>query len=286
MLKENIKILKEEMLWLINPPTHIIVYILANIVGFISWFFFRAWHKVVIYGHQQVIWQKNMIVLTNHKSMIDSFMIGTVMLWPKILYRPSLIPMHLAAKENFSQPHLFTRFLKRLCRMRGVGRAIGLFLRNSWVERVGNFPTNVLFDLLFLFLRVFPVEPGRNDPKVIRRVKRALPESVIHVFITAGRDIDEKFDRVARGVGFWVKQNRTRVLPVFFRGIEHIQIKGKVFPRIWPRMTVHLITGHFIDFTDLMALSDTRDVYNEVTERCIGTMKELGEKLSEKTESN
>lgn len=286
MLKENLKILEEEVLWLINPPTHIIVYFIANIVGLIGWLFFRVRHKVVVYGHRQIIWQKNMIVLTNHKSMIDSFMIGTVLLWPKVLYRPSLIPIHLAAKENFSNPHLFTRFLKRLCRMKGIGRAIGLFLRKSWIEKVGNFPTDVFFDTLFLLLRVLPVEPGRNDPRVIWKVKNALPKSIIHVFATAGRDIDEKYDRVARGVGYWVKQNKTHVLLVFFRGIEHIQIKGKVFPRIWPRRTIYLIIGHFIDFEDLMALSDTRDVYDEVTGRCIQAMKELGDKLSQKVNGN
>ena len=282
-MKKILRITGEELLWLSNPPTHIIVYLLANFTALVGWIFFKGLHRVRIYDNRKITWRKNMIVLTNHKSMIDSFMIGTVMLWPKVLWRPSLIPMHLAAKENFSRPHLFTRILKWLIRRRGIGRMVGLFLRNSWVEHLGNFPTNLFFEVLFMCLRVFPIEPGRNDPRAIRLVKNALPKSVIHVFITAGRDIDENFDRIGRGIGFWVKRNRTHVLPVFFRGMEHIQVKGKVLPRLWPRQTNYLMIGEPIDFSDLMELSDHKDVFDMVTERCVESIKELGRKLTDKT---
>ena len=67
----------------------------------IAWAFFTLLNRTIIHGKKNVPMKKDLLLLPNHNTMIDSFVVGTKLFYPRTLLRPELIPYHPAAEENF-----------------------------------------------------------------------------------------------------------------------------------------------------------------------------------------
>lgn len=267
------KVAGEEVWWMINPPTHIIVYLAANAIALFFWVYFRLFYIIKIYGWQRLRWQRNTIVYTNHQSMIDSFLIGPLLLWPKTLLRPSLIPVHLPAKENFFEPRIFSRFFRYLARKQGYRGRLGELLQNSFIERVGNISTDAIFTLLFLSLNCYPVREGRDDPQVLKRVYKTLPNGLVHVFATAGRDPEGCFKRVSRGIGVWVAHCQPTIVPIYFEGMQDVLPKKKLFPRFFKKIRIQIGEPFMVD--GFYPSQPLKDVHNHVIGVCTDKLREL-----------
>ena len=77
--------------------------------------------------------------------------------------------------------------------------------------------------------------------------------------------------------------SRAPVIPVAQWGTQHITPRGKVFPRLLPRKTVHVVAGPAVDLSDLYDRELTREVLDEATERIMAAITTLlrGIRLSE-----
>ncbi|HVE12872.1 MAG TPA: 1-acyl-sn-glycerol-3-phosphate acyltransferase, partial [Elusimicrobiota bacterium] len=102
----------------------------------LAWPLFKVLNRTVALRVENVGEDKNTVLLANHQSMIDGFLVGSPAFFPKSLIKPSLFPWFPAAYENFfSHPVL-------------------AWLSDNW--------------------KCIPVKPGRKDFGVIHRMETCL----------------------------------------------------------------------------------------------------------------
>ena len=68
--------------------------------------------------------QPNVLIISNHLTMIDSWFIGIALFWPWVLLRPELTPWHVPERKNFFKNRalaLLFRFWKCMPITRGSG---------------------------------------------------------------------------------------------------------------------------------------------------------------------
>jgi 1-acyl-sn-glycerol-3-phosphate acyltransferase len=131
--------------WLFNflwPFTRYAFTNLSVIVLGIPLFF--IFNRTRIIGRKRVPQQRNTLLLSNHQSMIDSFLVGICAYFPQSLVKPYLVPWNPAAEENFFHPWW-----------------LGL-LSDLW--------------------KCIPIRPGRRDPRALYRMTRALESGVMTLF--------------------------------------------------------------------------------------------------------
>src|SRR5882672_9237196 len=76
-------------------------YLVTNItVTFFSVLFF-IFNRTTVLGRDNVGEQPNTLLLSNHQSMLDSFLVGLGAFFPQSWIKPHLIPWNPAAAENF-----------------------------------------------------------------------------------------------------------------------------------------------------------------------------------------
>ena len=76
----------------------------------INWLFLHLYCRLEVLGRENVPHRRGVMLVSNHQSMIDSFMLTGVAYFPWVLFRMSLAPWHPAAIENF-----FHKRLLRFC---------------------------------------------------------------------------------------------------------------------------------------------------------------------------
>ena len=146
-----------DLLW---PVTSFLV---ANLTAPVFLLLFFVLNRTRIMGRQRVPLERNTLLLSNHQSMIDSFLVAMGAFYLRHLRRPDLIPWHPAAEENFFRNRLFAWFFDQL--------------------------------------KCIPVRPGRRDIKAVYRSMRALSEGTLILFPEGTRSRDGSIGKGRPGAG-------------------------------------------------------------------------------------
>lgn len=208
----------------------------------IAWVFFTFLNRTIIYGRDNVPMKKDLLLLPNHNTMIDSFVVGTKLFYPRTLLKPELIPYHPAAEENFFNTPIL-----------------------AWMSR--NW-------------RVIPVKRGRKDIEVMNRIIKMLPNVTMINFPEGTRSRTGKLGKGRPGVGKIIYDAKPTVIPVRVIGMDKILPIGSYIPRIFKRIEVYC--GKPLDFSDLYPLPDNKETWMKIVDRVMNAIENLGQESKEK----
>jgi 1-acyl-sn-glycerol-3-phosphate acyltransferase len=190
-------------------------------------------NRTRVYGRYRVPREMGTLLLSNHQSMVDSFLLVFTAYFPAEMFRPSLLPWHPAAEENFFR----TKSL-------------------AWV---------------FTQLKCIPVRAGRRDLKAITRSMRALEDSNLILFPEGTRTRDGSIGKARAGAGVVLLGTGARVIPVTIIGMDQVLPIGAKLPRIGKRVSVYY--GKPVAYDDLAALEHTRETAQLVVNRVMARIR-------------
>lgn len=186
-------------------------YIVTGLSAAASVLFFKVLNRTVIIGRENVgEVGPNTVFLSNHQSMIDGFLVGPMILFPKAVLRPDLFPWLPAAWENFFENPLMRWF------------------SDNW--------------------RCIPVKKGRRDFGAMLRMEACLREGVMIVFPEGTRTRDGRLLPPRSGIGYVMLKTRPKAIPVCMDGMTGLQPVGHFWPRVF--RTILLYYGKPVDLTE------------------------------------
>lgn len=97
-----------------------VTYPLVAMTVALSGVLFGTLNRTIRYGRRPRLRQK-LLIVSNHQSLIDSFLVGWALGTPTMFFRPSLIPYHLADARNFMS-HPVLKHVYRALRVIPVDR--------------------------------------------------------------------------------------------------------------------------------------------------------------------
>ncbi len=202
----------------------------------IAWAFFTIFNRTIIHGKNNVPLKKNLLLLPNHSTMIDSFVVGTKLFYPRTLFKPSLIPYHPAAQENF------------------FNNPVIAWMSSNW--------------------RVIPVKRGRKDIEIMNRMIKMLPNCTMINFPEGTRSRSGKLGKGRPGVGKIIYDAKPTVIPVKVIGMDKVLPIGCYIPRIFKKVEVYY--GKPLDFSDLYELEDHKETWMKIVNRVMSAIENLG----------
>ena len=217
----------------------IISYVLTNITVSAFSFFFFVLNRTRVIGRGNVPQERNTLLLSNHQSMIDSFIVGLAAFHPQSYLKPYLLPWKPAAEENFFRPWWL-----------------------GWLAR---------------HWRCIPVREGRRDPRALHRMVEVLPRGVMTVFPEGTRTRDGEVHKGRAGAGLLILATRPNVVPVAVYGMNDVLPIGKVIPRIFRRVYVYY--GEPIDCSEFFDRPRTRETSLELIGKVMGRIREQYDEL-------
>ncbi|OGL47501.1 MAG: hypothetical protein A2W05_02980 [Candidatus Schekmanbacteria bacterium RBG_16_38_10] len=213
----------------------IISYILIITTISIAWILFRILNRTKIYGLENIPHKKNLLLLPNHLTMIDSFLVGTSAFYPEVITKPWLIPWSPAAEENFfNNPFL-------------------AWLSAKW--------------------KAIPVKRGRKDLEVLNRMIEILPEGTMINFPEGTRSRTGKLGNGRPGVGKLIYDAKPTVIPARIYGMDKVLPIGSYFPRIFKKISV--VFGKPIDFSSFYSLPDEKETWLSISKKVMESIAEL-----------
>jgi len=213
----------------------IISYLLVISTITIAWILFRVLNRTKVYGLENIPFKKNLLLLPNHLTMIDSFLVGTTAFYPEVIIKPWLIPWSPAAEENFfSNPVL-------------------AWIANNW--------------------KAIPVRRGRKDLEVLNKMIELLPDGTMINFPEGTRSRTGKLGNGKPGVGKLIYNSKPTAIPVRIFGMEKVLPIGSYFPRIFKKITV--VFGKPIDFSPFYALPDEKETWLGIVKKVMDSITEL-----------
>lgn len=108
--------------WFARSCQPVLLYLTLVLTWLISLLIFRVLNRTVVRGKPYHGPRGRVIVVSNHQSLIDSFLLGSVLSFPWILGKPQLTPYHLADARNF-MTHPILRYVYAVLRVIPVGRS-------------------------------------------------------------------------------------------------------------------------------------------------------------------
>jgi 1-acyl-sn-glycerol-3-phosphate acyltransferase len=208
-------------------------YLVTNLTVTLLWIFFFVLNRTTVHGRQHIGNRRNTLLLSNHQSMIDSFLIGIAAFYPRAVLRPHLLPWNPAAAENFFR-----------------GRVRGWFAYN-W--------------------RCIPVREGRRDPRALRRLSEVLPRGVMILYPEGTRTRDGSVGPGRPGAGVVALTTGAHVIPVAIDGMREVLPIGQVVPRIGKR--IHVVYGPPIECPEPGTVAPTREEAQQVVERAMAAVR-------------
>jgi len=202
-------------------------YLVTNFSVTLFWVFFFVLNRTRVIGRHHVGEAPNTILLSNHQSMIDSFLVGLGAYYPKSLVKPYLIPWNPAATENFYKTPILA------------------WLADKW--------------------RCIPVREGRRDLKSLKDMIRVLPRGVMVLFPEGSRTRDGSVGAGRAGAGALILATQPRVIPVAIHGMREVLPIGKSIPRIGKRIIVSY--GAPMDYREYLNGHSGRDAAQAVVDR-------------------
>src|SRR6266705_2116475 len=210
-----------QLLW---PVTS---YLVTNVTVTFFWLLFFVLNRTTVIGRKHVGEQRNTLLLSNHQSMLDSFLVGLGAFYPQSWIRPHLIPWNPAAAENFYRTPILA------------------WLADNW--------------------KCIWVREGRRDLHALHRMIEVLPHGVMTLFPEGTWSRTGAVGPGQAGPGLLILAIVARVVPVAIDGMHAVLPIGRYLPRIFQRIAVTF--GAPVDYTDLLAMPRTRETAQAVIDR-------------------
>jgi len=220
---------------LVDAVNFAATYVMINVTSAVALILFRVLNRTKIYGRWNIGVSKNTLLCSNHRTMIDSYLVGHLSTWPFGWILPRVLLYHPAAKENFFR-----------------NRIIGWF---SWRWRC------------------IPVRRGVKDFDALRVMTETLPKGQMCIFPEGTRSRTGELKEGRPGTGKLIHDTRCKVVPIYHSGMENLLPVGTVWPRIFRRLEVNI--GKPIDMSDLNARPSSKETSVIVIERVMKAIAEL-----------
>jgi len=208
-------------------------YLVTNICVTVFWVYLFVLNRTTIIGRKNVGQAKNTLLLSNHQSMIDSFLVGMGAYFPQSWWKPHLIPWHPAAEENFFKTRLLA------------------WLSHNW--------------------KCIPVRRGRRDFHAVHQMSEVLPKGTMVIFPEGTRSRDGSVRPGRPGVGLVALATRPRVIPVAIEGMNRALPIGKKVPRVFQRISV--CYGSPIDCSEFYEMPRTRETTQLLVDKAIEAIR-------------
>lgn len=208
-------------------------YLFTNITVTFFWVFMFVLNRTTIIGRRNVGSSRNIVLVSNHQSMIDSFIVGIGAFYPESWIKPYLVPWNPAAVENFYRTPVLA------------------WLSDMW--------------------KCIPVDQGRRDLGALRRMIQVLPKGVMTLFPEGTRSRDGSVGPGRPGAGTLALATRARVIPVAIAGMRDVLPIGSYLPRIFKR--IYLSYGPPVDYTDLLERPVTKETAQELVDRAMAAIR-------------
>ena len=208
-------------------------YIVTNVtVTFLAVLFF-VFNRTTVLGRRNVGEQPNTLLLSNHQSMLDSFLVGMGAFYPQSWIKPRLIPWNPAAAENFYRTPILA------------------WLADNW--------------------KCIWVREGRRDLHALHRMTEVLPSGVMTLFPEGTRTRDGSVGEGRPGPGLLILAARPRVIPVAIDGMRDVLPIGKKLPRLGKR--IYVSYGAPIDYAEFLALPPSRETAQALMNRVMDAIR-------------
>lgn len=212
------------------PVTH---YIVTNLSVLVAVIFFGVFNRIVIVGRKNVPQKVNTLLLSNHQSMLDSWLVGSFAFYPQTLLRPSLLPWNPAAEENFFSNPLLA------------------WLSYNW--------------------KCIPIKQGRKDVGAIFRMAEALRKGPMTLFPEGTRSRDGSIGKARGGAGLLVLETQPSVVPVCIDGMNEVLPVGSFIPRIFKRIYVYF--GEPMDLSDFYGREKSKELSQQIMKRVMDRVR-------------
>lgn len=218
-----------KLLW---PLTHYLVTHGTVILGILL---FRFMNRTTFIGGENVPRRPNTLLLSNHQTLIDSFLVGIGPYFPRSLIRPFLIPWNPAAEENYYR----TWFLA--------------WLADNW--------------------KCIPIKKGRKDIGSLRRMAQGLKTSPLILFPEGTRSRDGSIGKARGGAGMLILLTRPAVVPVCITGMDQVLPVGARFPRMFKRVSVRY--GPPLDLSEFYDRKRSKEAAEAIMDRVMNTIRSM-----------
>jgi len=220
------------------PWTH---YIITNLAAFSAYLFFHLLGRITIIGKEHVPQKPNTLLLSNHQSMIDSFLVGTMAFFPNSIVHKCLLPWNPAAQENFySNPIL------------------GWFSDN-W--------------------KCIPIRKGRKDVGAIFTMASALRQGPMTFFPEGTRTRDGSIGKPRGGAGLLILETQPTVIPVCIDGMQDVLPIGAIFPRPFKRVWIYFDKP--LDLSEFYKQGTSKQVAKAIMTHAMNRVRTMRSELEE-----
>ncbi len=226
---------KKKRSWLFRltwPVTH---YFVTNISVSLAYAFFHILNRTIVIGKKNVPRQANTLLLSNHQTMIDSFLVGTIAYYPISLIRPRLIPWNPAAEENFFRTPILA------------------WLAYNW--------------------KCIPIKKGRKDVGAIYRMAEALKKDPMVLFPEGTRSRDGSIGKARGGAGLLILETHPTVIPVCIDGMDKLLPIGSIFPKLFRKIYVYY--GKPLDLKEFYNKERTKGIAHDIMVRVMDTIRAM-----------
>jgi 1-acyl-sn-glycerol-3-phosphate acyltransferase len=219
-----------------------LTYLWINATAVIANVFFRVLNRTEIIGKENIPADRSLLLCSNHQSMIDSFLIGAIAFFPRVLIRPDLLPYHPAALENFFK-----------------GRII------RWMSRKW---------------RCIAVRRGEHDMFALSQMIKSLKNGTMILFPEGTRSRTGRVGSGRVGVGKLIYDSRPLVIPVAIQGMDKVLPIGCSIPRIFQK--IKIIYGEPLELSEYFDMEAGKTTSRMIVDRVMEEVTELHDFLSVK----
>jgi 1-acyl-sn-glycerol-3-phosphate acyltransferase len=216
-----------QLLW---PVTS---YLVTNVTVTLLWVLFFVLNRTTVRGRSNVGEERNTLLLSNHQSMLDSFLVGLGAFYPQSWIRPHLIPWNPAAAENFYRTPILA------------------WLADNW--------------------KCISVRVGRRDLHALHRMIEVLPQGVMTLFPEGTRTRTGAVGAGQAGPGLLILATGARVIPVAIDGMQKVLPIGSKMPRIFKR--IYVTFGPPVDYAEFLATPRTRETAQALIDRVMAAIR-------------
>jgi 1-acyl-sn-glycerol-3-phosphate acyltransferase len=214
-------------------------WLVTNLTVTFFWFYFFVLNRTKVIGRGNVGESANTLLLSNHQSMIDSFLVGLAAFYPKSWIMPRLIPWNPAAVENFYKTPLLA------------------WLAYNW--------------------RCIPIREGRRDLRALHRMTELLRHGVMTLFPEGTRTRDGSVGGGKPGAGLVILSTHPKVIPVAIEGMNRVLPIGRYIPRVMQRIYVYY--GRPMDLADFVGKKRTKEIAEQVVDRVMHAIRQQHSEL-------
>ncbi|TSC82657.1 MAG: 1-acyl-sn-glycerol-3-phosphate acyltransferase [Parcubacteria group bacterium Gr01-1014_20] len=232
-------------------------YLVLSIASLLSFLYFRLLNRTKIVGRKNIPRQsQNILLVSNHRSLHDSLIIGVAGYFPEILIYPSQAPYNLAAKENFFKSWI-VGFILKLC-------------------------------------RTIPVERKKFSRGFLFSVISLLKRGNVCIFYQATRSFD--IAEAKGGASFIISKSNPRpvVVPIYLEGTEKLfgggpGLKPKLssyLPRFpWFGRKITVAFGEPINFENILEDEGNPNPNDRISELIVEKISSLASNLHSSTKN-